>query len=77
MVPRLCDKLKPGVLLREFDLHGGTVLSRYIVLKIDLFIEQVEVYCLLDTTRYFKPGTVVILHFDEIESNDRYIWTIQ
>ena len=74
---RLAMQIKPGALLCEFDLHGESVLSRYIVLEIDFFIETIKVYCLMDTTRYFKQGTIVTLHFDEIESNDRYIWTVQ
>ena len=74
---RLANQLRPGHLLHEFDLHSQAILSRYIVLEIDFDFEQMRVYCLMDTTRYFEQGTIVTLHFDEVESNDRYIWTIQ
>ena len=77
MNARLARKIKPGSLLREFDLHGEDTLSRYIVLEIDSESECLTVYCLMDTTRYFEQGTIVSLHFDEIDSNDRYIWTVE
>jgi hypothetical protein len=77
MNARLANQIRPGVLLHEFDLHSQTMLSRYIILEINVDWETIKVYCLMDTTRYFKQGSIVDLHFDEIESNDRYIWTVQ
>jgi len=74
---RFVERLKPGALLLEFDLHSHRTLSRYIILDINWPEETMAAYCLADTTRYFSQGDIITLHFDEIQSNDRYVWTLQ
>lgn len=68
------EQAKPGDILSEYDTIEDKFLGRYVILESQS--EQFSVYCMYDYTQFFKQGSTIVIHHEEIKKTQRYVWTI-